>query len=286
MSKERIIPKEYAIVVSLILFFTIVIIVGGVRIYLVTRDRLDRVDLAYIDLLEIDTSVDLSSYNLRIINSIREDYGIDIYYGLLPELDSVNATAITDESVVFEMLKAVNSVLTKYPSDLVDEIEDKGYELSICLVDYFDNNVEALANRNSIGQMKIYMSNATDIERALHHEWYHILDYYVKLETNEAEAYMDWDKYNPKDFKYTENINNITAKYVYYGKSGAYFVTPYAKYSVKEDRAETFSEMMTAAKDEVFFNDGEPIKGKMDVIKNVLYNTFLCVKLEDSLAWE
>lgn len=286
MSKEKRMPKEYAIVVSLMIFFTIVILVGGIRIYLITKEKIEGVDLANIDILEVDTNIDLASYNLRIANSIRQTYGIDIYYGITPGLESVNAVAVTDDTVIFEMLKEVNAVLLSYPENLIREIESKDYELSIYLVDYFTTNVEALANRNSIGQMKIYISNTLDVERALHHEYYHILDYYIKLETDEGLAYLDWEKYNPSDFVYTEDIDSITSKYVYDGMSGAYFVTPYAKYSEKEDRAETFAEMITASKDEIFFNENEPINGKMNVIKKVLYNTFATVRDENKLSWE
>ena len=44
--------------------------------------------------------------------------------------------------------------------------------------------------------------------------------------------------------------------------------------------------MMTAERDEVFFNENEPIKGKIELIKKVLYNTFNTVKIEESLAWD
>jgi len=286
VSKEKKMPKEYAIVVSLMIFFTMVILVGTVRIYLITKDRTQTVDLANIDVIETDTNIDLSSYNLRIANSIRETYGIDVYYGDNLNLESVNAVAVTDDVVIFEMLKAVNNMLDVYPEELVKEIESKGYELSIYLVDYFTTNVEALANRNSIGQMKIYISNTTDMNRALHHEYYHILDYYIKLESDENLAYTLWDKYNPRGFEYSEDINNITSKYVYKGEEGAFFVTAYAKYSEKEDRAETFAEMMTASGNELFFRDNGPINSKINIIRKVLYSTFETVKLEENLAWE
>lgn len=285
MSKEKRIPKEYAIVVSLMIFFTIVIVVGVTRILLITNDRLNKVDLSTIDTIETDTNIDMGNYNLRIANSIRDTYGVDIYYGVMPGLESVNAIAVTEDNVIFNMLKEITNVFEKYPKNLISEMEQKGYEISLYLVDYFTTNVEALANRNSIGQMKIYISNTTDFERALHHEYYHVLDYYIRLETDERVAYIDWNKYNPRDFEYTEDVDNITAKYVYNGGTGAYFVTPYAKYSEKEDRAETFAEMMTASKDESFFNENGPIKGKMNIIHKVLYNTFKSVRLEETLAW-
>ena len=286
MSKDKKIPKEYAIVVSLIIFFTIVIFTGGVRIYLITKDRLARVDLANIDVIEFDTNIDMASYNLRIVNSMQEAYAIDIYYGSIPGLESVSATAVTDDIVIFNMLRKLNSALAQYPKNLIREIESKGYEISIYLVEQFKTNVEALANRNSIGQMKIYMSNTADLERAIHHELYHILDYYIKLESSESLVYRNWNKYNPDGFEYVGNIDSITPEYVYAGLPGAYFVTAYAKYSDKEDRAETFAEMLTASKEELFFNEEGAIKGKIEVIKKALYDNFNSVKLEDKLAWE
>ena len=286
MSKEKRIPKEYAIVVSLMIFFTIVILVGATRIYLITNERLNRIDLATIDTLELDTSLDLSDYNLRIASTIQQEYGVDIYYGIMPGLDSVDAIAVTDDTTIFKMLKDLSKVLEKYPKNIIREIEKNDYEISIYLVDCFTTNVEALANRNSIGQMKIYMSNTVDIERALHHEYYHILDYYIRLESDERKVYQDWTKYNPKGFQYTEDIDHITSQYVYNGGQGAYFVTPYAKYSEKEDRAETFAEMMTAAEDKIFFHENGPIKGKMNILDNALYNMFESVRLETNLAWK
>lgn len=285
MSKEKKMPKEYAVVVSLMIFFTIITVVGAIRLYKVVSIGKDTLDLSNDNMLEMDTNIDLSNFNIRIANSISKTYGIDIYFGDISGLDSVNAVAITDDTVIFDMLKHINAVLSKYPNNLIAEIEEKGYELSIYLVDYFTTNVEAIANRNSIGQMKIYMSNTKDIERALHHEYYHILDYYIRLETDENLAYLNWNRYNPKGFIYSNSIDNITSKYVYYGEPGANFVTAYAKYSEKEDRAETFAEMMTAQRNEIFFNENEPIRGKINTISQVLYNTFKCVRDEQALAW-
>jgi len=286
VSKEKKMPKEYAIVVSLMIFFTIVILVGGVRIYLVTSDRLNKVDLANIDDLAMSTTLEMEDYNVRIVNSIKDTYDVDIYYGDIQGLDSLNAWPIEDDKVIFEMLKEVNKVLGSYPKDIIREIESKGYEINIFLVDGFEGNLEAVANRNSIGQMNIYVSNAVNMNRVLHHECYHILDYYIRLESDENLAYLNWEKFNPSNFRYEENINGITSKYVYDGNEGAHFVTLYAKYSEKEDRAETFAEMITADKGETFFNNGEPIKGKIEIIKKVLYNTFESVRRATKLAWE
>ena len=79
MAKEKKMPKEYAIVTSLMIFFTLVILIGSIRIYLVTKDRIDSIDLSTINVIESDTNIDMSSYNLRIANSIREKYNTDVF---------------------------------------------------------------------------------------------------------------------------------------------------------------------------------------------------------------
>lgn len=283
MSKSKI-SKEYYILVSLIIFFSLVITVGTIRVIKATKESFEEVDLSKIDNILENSNIDVSSVNLRIKNSIEKEYGIDIYYGDGYYVESVNAVPITDQNTIFEMLKQVNIALSKYPKNMIREIEQKGYTVSIYLVNYFTNNVEALANRNSIGEFKIYMSNTINVERATHHEYYHILDYYIKLETKEK--YSNWNSLNPKGFKYPNDVNYITSKYVYNGLPGAYFVTAYAKYSDKEDRAETFAEMITADKSEKFFEDGEKIKEKMNLIKKVLRTNFKTVGATVKTNWE
>lgn len=282
--KEKKMPKEYAAIVSLCIFFTIVTIVGGVRLFFVLSAKNTKVDLENIDIIEQNTNLDINRMNLAISNTLEEQYGVDIYYGEGVNAASVNATVITDKSEIFSMLRAITRALTKYPDDIIREIESKGYMVSIHLVDKFTNNIEALANRNSIGHFNIYISDSIEIERAFHHEFYHILDYYIKLET--AERYAMWNKYNPRGFKYSNNVNSLTTKYVYNGQSGAHFVTAYAKYSEKEDRAETFAEMMTANKMEKFFDEGENIKSKMNLIIKVLNSSFESIRKKETLAWE
>lgn len=284
MKKEKKMPKEYAAIVSLTIFFTLVTIVGGIRMYFILLVASNSIDIDNIDIVEENTNLDLTRINLSLKNSLAERFDVDIYYGNNVNVSSVNAINLKDSEKVFAMLKDLNDALNKYPKGLINEIEKAGYTVSIYLVDSFTNNIEALANRNSIGQFNIYLSNTLDMKRALHHEFYHIIEYYIKLQT--IERFMIWDKYNPNGFEYTNDVSKITNKHVYNGQSGAYFVTLYAKYSDKEDRAETFAEMMTANRMELFFNEGEHIKSKIDLISSVLRNTFRTVRLEENLAWE
>ena len=284
VAKEKKLPNEYAVKVSLIIFFLVIIIVGTIRLCYIFNNREIIVDLDSLKNIEQDTSIDYSSYNIGISNAIYDRYHISVYYGDRINLESVNGVNIADDKEIFSMLVSISNALSKYPNDLIKEYEQKGYSVSIYLLDYFNTNMEALANRNSIGQFKIYMSNTLNIERAMHHEFYHILDYYIKLESDENRAYESWELYNPDDFSYTGDVDSLTGKYVYNKIPGAYFVTVYAKYSVKEDRAETFAEMVTANRNELFFNESEPIKGKIDIIKKVLIDTFKSISPSEKIV--
>ena len=284
MSKEKKLPKEYAIKESLIIFFLVITIVGTYRLIKIFDRKEVQIDLEKINVIEQDTSINYSTYNIALANALEERFGIDIYYGDKLNLESVNAVNIQDEKEIFSMLIEVANTLSRYPDSLVREIEQKGYKVYIYLVSYFTTNMEALANRNSIGEFKIYMSNTINIERTLHHEFYHILDYYIKLENNEDILYKDWKMYNPEDFEYKADVKLIDGKYVYKGDSGAYFVSAYAKYSEKEDRAETFAEMVTANKSEAFFKRKEPIYSKMNIIKNALITSFKTITSKDSIV--
>lgn len=285
MPKDKKMPKEYALVVSLIIFFVVIIIVGTIRVINITRYNSVKVDLSSLAVIEQDTSINYNMYNIGIVNALREKYSVDVYYGDNINVQSVDAVGISKDKDIFNMLLNISNTLSMYPDSLIKEIEEKGYTVSIYLVDHFNTNMEALANRNSIGQFKIYMSKNTNIERALHHEFYHILDYYIKLEKEDkAKLYEDWENINPQGFVYTEDVDNITGKYVYEGKSGAYFVTAYAKYSEKEDRAETFAEMVTADRQELFFENGEPISSKMNILKKVLINSFESINISTKIV--
>ena len=286
MAKDKVTSKEYLIIVSLMIFFVLVTLVGVVRLALVLNNKVNTVDIDSLYALaeQQEYEVDYKNINMQIIDKISMDYGLNIYYGENTNLGSVNAVNIVDEYLVFEMLKEINEALSKYPKGLISEIESKGYTVSLYLVDHFNLNMEALANRNTIGQFNIYMSNTDDITRALHHEFYHILDYYIKLETNET--YDMWNTYNPRGYIYPEDVNELTSKYVYKGESGAHFVTLYAKVSEKEDRAETFAEMLTASRDEKFFGTGEYIYSKINLIIDVLDSTFKTVRNEEVVAWK
>ncbi len=274
--------KEYSVTINIFIFLTLICIVGITRIVVIqvtSTNRFESIDL--IDEVKYDANADMTATILKIKNTLEKYYGINIYYGeLLNEVTSqINANVLYDERATLNMLQNINSELAKYPKGMIDEIQRSGYKVSIYLVRNFNNNNIALANRTSSGNFNIFLSNDPDFAKSMHHEFYHIIEYYIKLEYDIDTVYELWNIYNPKNFKYTNSIQNITNKYVYGldSDNDLCFVTLYSKFSAQEDRAEVFSEMMTSKEEYTKNKKAKNIINKMNVITTTLRTIFASV---------
>lgn len=281
--------KEYSVIINLVIFFTIIIVVGATRLLITINENKQNTE-EYLYLTEGDnTNKDTTEYNLKLIAALEKIYSFKIYYGdsSTKFAESVNAVNISDSEKVTSMLTNLAFALQKYPTDIIREMKEKGYSVSIYLVDHFTNSNVALANRNSNNEFRIYLSNNSSFERAMHHEVYHILEYYMGLEYGLDNIFVSWDDLNPKDFKYTEDINKITANYVYNKdpNNPSYFITLYSKYSAKEDRAEIFAESMML-KGKPDFYSRKAIKDKAELIYKNLDEYFKGAKENMPNFWE
>lgn len=284
-SKQK---NEFSVIIDIMIFLTVVSLVGLTRLFYIYFKEKSNLDLSYVENASYLNENKADNINSSMATAINNVYNVDIVYGERSEAyaKSVKATTLKDNQKIFNMIKIVNNALKKYPKDIISEIEKKGYTVTIYLVDEFQTDNLALANRTATGEFRIYLSYQGGLERALHHETYHILDYYAKLEQDENKLYASWQDNNPTDFEYTNDVNKITAKYVYIdGQKGAYFITPYAKYSVKEDRAETFAQMMIDDTKKTYYNKDEMIYNKMIIIKDTLYKVFDCVSTDIKIKY-
>lgn len=278
--------KEYSITVNIFIFLTLICIVGATRIVVVSitgKNQFESIDL--IDEVKYDADQNMTGTIQKVKNTIENYYNINVYYGsVLQEIaPKVNANVLYDDRAILNMLQRIKSEFEKYPEGLIDEIERAGYNISIYLVKDFNNSNIALANRTSAGNFNIFLSNDPEFEKSMHHEFYHILEYYIKLEFDMSVAYGLWDTYNPKGFSYTNDVSNINGKYVYGmdGENELSFVTLYSKYSEAEDRAEVFSEMMTSKEDYTSNKKATKILYKMENITEVLKTIFMTVGTDE-----
>lgn len=279
---QRTRKKDYTVTVSIFIFLTLICIVALTRIIVVSLtgvNRFESIDL--IDEVRYDPNQDMTETVQKVKNTLEEYYNINIYYGsvLTDIAPQVNANVLYDEKATLDMLQRIKVELAKYPKGMIEEIEHAGYTLSIYLVKDFNNNNIALANRTSTGSFNMFLSNDAEFEKSMHHEFYHILEYYIKLEFDITAAYGMWNTYNPKDFSYTNSVKNITGKYVYGmdSENELSFVTLYSKYSEAEDRAEVFSEMMTSSEEYTLNKKANKILSKMENITSVLQTVFVNV---------
>ena len=237
--------------------------------------------------------LDKTTANLDLISEIERVYNLDIVYGdgTSNLAKSVQATAIYNETDVNSILLELVACLEKYPNNIFKEISLKDYEVEVCIVDHFENDNIALATRDSNNNFKIYLSNVdknSKVKKSVHHEMYHILEYYMKLEFDINELYKDWNKYNPKGFVYEENLALLNNAYVYGldNVNGSYFVSVYSKVSDKEDRAEVFADTMIADTTPGYYNDNlGAIKNKMQLISSALKSSFYSVDYGISIYW-
>lgn len=215
--------------------------------------------------------------NKYYINKIKNDYGIIIEYGEDAKsfLSSVNANVQNDINIVNNNIKIIYNALKKYPNDVFSIFKNDGYNLHILLVSNFNDNNIALASKNSLNQYRIYLSNDIDFERAFHHEFFHILEYYMADRVKYL--YYAWNSYNPSGFEYEEDVTKLTDEFVYskYAteeeNKHTYFLTKYSKVSPREDRAEMFADLMMINKKEGYLKNGTNIDNKINYLINEIY---------------
>lgn len=223
-----------------------------------------------------DYEENINEENKTYVKNIKDKYGINVVYGLDTEnlVLSVDANIQDNINVINFNLKNILKELEKYPEEVFDIFKSKKYPLKIVLLNSFNNNNLALTSKNSLNEYKIYISNTGKFAKALHHEMYHVLEYYM-CDTNKY-IYKSWYKLNPTDFKYVSDTKLLDNEYVfmkltdvenvqidiYEYTDNPYFVTIYSKATEKEDRAEIFSEIMIAKSKPKYLNKGQNILNK------------------------
>ena len=298
MYKKNINTKHFSLGIT---FATFILIMSSLIVFNIIKQDNTKESINYSDIKSINPLVvsnkehelDITSHNVKLAEEIKRVYSIDILYGDGTEYlaQTVDATAIYDDKDINQLLLGLIDCLEKYPSNIFKEIELKDYTVEICLVNEFNNDNLALATRDSNNKFMVYLANVdkTDkIKKTVHHETYHVLEYYMKLEYDINELYKDWNKYNPEEFEYVNDISLLNTKYVYDldEQRHSYFVTPYAKVSEKEDRAETFADTMVRdTMPKYYIDDLGAIKNKMRLIANVLQTCFYSVEYSTSVYW-
>lgn len=248
------------------------------------------------EVLSLETkALNVEDENELLIKKIKNEYGINVLYGkgVAPYAKRLEAVEQDNQYIINNNLNIIYKALEKYPKEVFKMSISKEDPIYIMLVDHFDNYNLALASRNNLDEYRIYISNAEKLERAFHHEMYHVLEYYMGK--YDSKLFKNWSNFNPLEFKYIEDTSMLDSKYVYSSENqntsnvtfnDYYFVTRYSKASEKEDRAEIFAELMIMNVKQNYLIKGQKIRNKVDYIfdtinKNITNDVFYCNKYLD-----
>ena len=277
---EEEVHKKKASLISVVILFLILILI---TILFIKKLEAPDINSECLSLVDTDSKEYIASRKMEIdsyISSLNELYGINVLYGedTINYANKVDATVETDLNIVNNNVKVLFHTLEKYPRGMFDVFKNKEYKMDVILLDSFTNNNLALASKNNLKEIKLYVSNTDKFERAVHHELFHVFEYYM-ADKNKY-VFEQWTNLNPSIFKYQSDVLKLDNNYVYLKDSNTdnwYFVTKYAKTSEKEDRAETFAELMMLQKKPEYLESNTNIKKKADNIMSEM-SKYLNVK--------
>lgn len=277
---EEEVHKKKASLISVVILFLILILI---TILFIKKLEAPDINSESLSLVDTDSKEYIVSKKMEIdsyISSLNELYGINVLYGedTINYANKVDATVETDLNIVNNNVKVLFHTLEKYPRGMFDVFKNKEYKMDVILLDSFTNNNLALASKNNLKEIKLYVSNTDKFERAVHHELFHVFEYYM-ADKNKY-VFEQWTNLNPSIFKYQSDVLKLDNNYVYLKDSNTdnwYFVTKYAKTSEKEDRAETFAELMMLQKKPEYLESNTNIKKKADNIMSEM-SKYLNVK--------
>lgn len=193
---------------------------------------------------------------LRI--NIENQYNVNIIYGSETNgyvVGGMSTSAISNQNRISSALNSLRTCLSKYPTNLFNEIHAV-YPLNIYLIDkYSTPNVTGVTD-SSNRTVNISIATAYPFDVSLHHELYHYIEHYMFAR---GASFNTWNSLNPSGFNYG-NVNTNLA-YSRTLSPDAYFVNEYAMYSDAEDRASTF-EYMTSGSKASCLNSGKPVNLK------------------------
>lgn len=216
-----------------------------------------------------------------IINSINNNYGIDVKYEGIDSYSTggYSIVPITDDSLISSSLNKLVDVLSLYPEGFFMETKSE-LPLSIYLVkSYSKIGVTGITEKKNSG---VIISIAVDypLEDTFNHEVFHYMEHYIN---SQGGTFSNWNNYNPSGFTYGTYDNKYAYDVTF--SEDAYFVNTYAESYEYEDRASTFEYMMADSKISTL-NNGKHIWLKAKVMCEVIDYYFDTVTSDTTEYWE
>lgn len=128
------------------------------------------------------------------------------------------------------------------------------------------------------------------IAESFYHELFHAIEErsaYTKYMMSYT-AFVEWDKYNPKDYDYFSSDSKGHILGMSQSKEDVYFVSEYATKGEGEDKAELFEHLMIIDSKEEFekLMQYPHIKEKAQYMSDVLIDVFPSITKENCFQWQ
>lgn len=220
--------------------------------------------------------------------NIQNTYGITIKYG--NEIGSYKPKRLTPEPLTNqdEIKKALNTMkteLVKYPNGLFKTMKNNGMPLTIFIIASISGNAfEGFTDHEFGDDIKITLVNNFSLAYTMNHEIMHYIDKYLEIKMYPASPYTEYIALNPPGFSYGNINTNYNFKYNA-SPDEVYFFDSYSQYSVKEDRAQIFKQMITRTyKLNGLFNNNGVLNQKANIIDKQIRQYFNCAN--STLYWD
>lgn len=187
-------------------------------------------------------------YNITI--KIRKDANLNL------KLWDQKITGETEYDRINDSLDSIEEVASTFGEEFFKEfIHDEYTGIVIYIASNIDAKMSMAGEAFRYYDTYTIISNTYSIKSTLYHELMHTMEDAVIAKRNDI--FENWNKYNPKDFKYKIDYNEQADTYKYtpdYKDTDIYFVDNYAETNELEDRARIF-ENICMKTDDVILNN-------------------------------
>ncbi len=202
-----------------------------------------------------DKSLSLSEYKTNIFKeletytkSLSKDYNLNIYFKELIKNENFTTNIVTDHKTIYQALEEFKPILNKFSPSFFTSFQNiTSNKLNIYLTGKLTpTNIENEA-QNPVAYSLNYNDNynividitSSNLKQTLCHELMHNIEFSLK----DYQVFIDWSKYNPPSFTYTNSYNTISPFNFTLNETNPeniYFIDKYSHTYPEEDRARIF----------------------------------------------
>lgn len=235
-----------------------------------------------------DSKSKIDSYELATKMNDKFDVNIFIYEKGVRYFQDFYALPSYNDDLTYDRLNKTYDILNYFNKEFFDEFNKNNNGIKI----YLTGKVAPSDLKTQIENPSAYSLvmnntyiiaidiNTNDYSRTLCHELMHVIEnnmYYLydnkKLENKQ---FINWDQYNPKNFKYNNSyVEETNDKYTISSGKDIYFIDSYSHTFQSEDRARVFEQFCT---EDNIFDKYPNIRKKAEYLKKEIIDIYPSIK--------